>query len=229
MNLKRRIALGFVRHALSVMPARRRFWAAGMANEIEHIDDSGSALKWGLGAMSTAYLELATSIFGAGPVRVLLALPVLFAASQAIFAQCLTLAWRMRASAYTEAAGSLTPGDDYRRFIPLMQMAPDWYLVAGFVAGALIVIAAVQLIRKRPSAPWFFVAGMAVETLNEGAFHLLPGYREAAQQVWHFTNANPMRDVWIPLAGYLLPIFLAVALWLAVRGSREIREGDSAA
>jgi hypothetical protein len=228
MNRNRRVALGLAQHALRVMPQSRRFWAAGMANEVEHIEESGAALRWALGAVFAAYLELATSIFGATPVRILLVLPLLFAASQAIFAQCLTLAWRMHATAVCNFIGQFTPGDDYHRFIPLMERMPDWYVVLGFAAAALLLSAIVQLMRRHFSAPLLVIAAMLVETAAEAGFHLLPGYTEAAQRVWHFTNTNPMRDVWIPFAGYVLPLVLALGLWLAVRGPRDVVEGGGA-
>jgi hypothetical protein len=91
------------------------------------------------------YLERGTAFCGSTPVRVFLTLPILFVASQAVFAQCMTLASRAQAQQVLEQMGARTPGDDYRRFIPLMELMPAWYLVAGFVAGILILAAAVQL------------------------------------------------------------------------------------
>jgi hypothetical protein len=62
--------------------------------------------------------------------------------------------------------------------------------------------------------------------LAEACVRFVSGYSEAAQRVFHFPEANPMRDMAIPVAAQLLPVLLAVALWLALRGRRdETRSG----
>ena len=225
MKMKRRFARALAQHAVSVMPESRRFWAAGMANEMEHIEETGAALKWALGAVFASYLELATSVFGSVPVRVLLALAMLFEVFDAILAQSMIVAWRTNSEWFSTTLGSFTPGDDFHRFIPLMQIIPAWYLACGFVAGALFLGSAVQLVRRRPSAVLLFLGAVALQAASEAAVRLVPGYQEAAQLVWHFNNTNAFRDVLVPLVHIMSPIMLAVGLWLAVRGSSDSADG----
>jgi hypothetical protein len=57
---------------------------------------------------------------------------------------------------------------------------------------------------------------MVAETM----VHTVPGYNEAAQQVFHFKGVRTMRDLVIPAASQLIPVFIAASLWLATRGTR---------
>jgi len=227
MSLARNVSRALVTHAQMMMPKSRAFWATGMANEMDHIDDDGAALRWAMGGVMTAYLEMASNLFGSAPMRGLLLLPLLFEVIQAIFAQTMTLAWRLGASGVLGVMGAQTPGDDYHRFIPLLQLVPDWYVAAGFVAGALVVASAVQLVRRRPSAVILFVAGIAVGLAAETLVHAVPGYNDAARQVFHFRDARAMRDIVIPIASQMIPVFIACALWLATRGTRPRADAAS--
>lgn len=53
----RRIAKAIVVHAGRMMPPSRAAWAAAMAEELHHIEDDGSALRWALGCVVTSYVE----------------------------------------------------------------------------------------------------------------------------------------------------------------------------
>jgi hypothetical protein len=203
-----------------MMPERRSFWATGMVNELHHIEDDGAALRWAVGGVMTAYLELASDVFGSVPVRGLLMLPLLFEVMQALFAQTMTLAWRLGATGVLDVMGAQTPGGDYHRFIPLLQLVPDWYVAGGFLAGGLVLASAVQLVRRRPSATVLFIAGIAIGLMAEALVHTVPGYNDAARQVFHFKDVRAMRDMVIPIAAQLGPAFIACALWLATRGTR---------
>lgn len=204
-------------HAAAVMPARRGFWAEGMLHEIEHITGDRAALRWAIGAVFTAYIERATEFCGARPVRVLLSIPMLFVATQAAFAQCMTLAWRFHCNAYLVLAGGMAQGDNFHRFIPLMNFVPNWYLAGGITAALLILIAVFVHLRGRRSSVAFFVAGVVLSFGVEWSVTLLPGYVQASGQVYNFQDANAMRDWVIPIAGWLLPLCLAVLVWLAAR------------
>lgn len=217
MTTIRSVARWLSAHAAAVMPARRRFWAEGMLHEPEHIENEGAALRWAMGAVFTAYLERATQICGALPVRVLLAFPMLFVATQAAFAQCMTLAWRCHWMRYLDAAGSLTPGDDFRRFVPLMEFVPAWYIAGGIAAAVLILIAVVAHLRGRRSGLVLFVAGVGLSLGIEWLVTLLPGYTAASSRVFGFQDVNAVRDWVIPAAARLLPLCLAVLLWLGSR------------
>jgi len=220
MRVSRKISWVLLSHARMVMPQGRAFWAAGMVNELDHIDDDGEALRWAVGGVMTAYLERASAFFGSAPVRGLIMLPLLFEVMQAVFAQTMTLAWRLGATGVLGVMGAQTPGDDYHRFIPLLRLVPDWYVAAGFIAGALVLASAVQLLRKRPSAVILFIAGIVVGLVAESLVHTVPGYNEAARQVFQFKDVRTMRDMVIPIAAQLMPVCIACGLWLATRGTR---------
>ncbi len=220
MSFAREVARALVSHARMVMPESRAFWAEGMMNELAHIDDDGAALRWAWGGVMTAYLEGVSAVFGSAPVRGLLILPLLFEVMQSVFAQTMTLAWRMGATGVLGVMGAQTPGDDYHRFIPLLQLVPNWYVAAGFVGGGLVLASAVQLVRRRPSTVMLFVAGIVVGIVAEALVHRVPGYTDAARQVFQFKDVQTMRDTVIPITAELMPVFIACSLWLATRGTR---------
>jgi hypothetical protein len=227
VSLARRISRAIISHVRVVLPESRSFWAEGMQNELAHIEDDGEAFRWAMGGVMTAYLERASGIFGSAPVRWLLVLPLLFEAMQAVFAQTMTLAWRLGVTGVLEVMGSQTPGDDYHRFAPLMQLVPGWYIAGGYVAGSLVLGSAVQLVRRKPSAVVLFIAGIFVGILTEALVHRVPGYDDAARQVFVFKDVRTMRDMVLPMAAMLMPGVLAVSLWLATRGARPRVEAAS--
>ena len=55
----------------------------------------------------------------------LLALAIALQVVRALFAPAMVLSWRFGALDVTTALGRQTAGDDYRRFIPLLQAVPD--------------------------------------------------------------------------------------------------------
>ena len=63
MSLARDISAALVSHAQTVMPENRSFWAAGMVNELHHIEDDGAALRWAVGGVMTAYLARASAVY----------------------------------------------------------------------------------------------------------------------------------------------------------------------
>jgi hypothetical protein len=227
MSFAREVSRVLVSHARIVMPESRAFWAEGMMNELGHIDDDGPALRWAMGGVMTAYLERASAFFGSGAVRGLLVLPLLFETMQAVFAQIMTVAWRMGATGMLGVMGAQTPGDDYHRFIPLLQLVPNWYVASGFVAGALVLASAVQLVRRRPSAVLLFLAGIVIGILAEALVHRVSGYNDAARQVFQFKEVRTMRDLVIPITAELMPVLIACSLWLATRGTRARAEAAS--
>jgi len=227
MSFVREVSRALVSHGRAVMPESRRFWAAGMANELDRIEEDGAALRWALGGVMTAYLERVSEFFGSAPVRGLLLLPLLFEVMQSVFAQTMTLAWRLGATPMLGVMGEQTPGGDYHRFIPLLELVPDWYVWAGFVAGGLVLAAGVQLIRRRPSAVVLFIAGVAVELVAEALVHRNAAFNEAARQVFHFRDVQTTRDLLIPIATQMIPVFIAGSLWLATRGTRARAEAAS--
>ena len=75
-----------------------------------------------------------------------------------LFATALTLAYRLHYVRGAAFLGTFTPGDDYRRFIPLMDATPWWIHTLWVTAAVLFVACAVQLLRKRRAAFLLFAA-----------------------------------------------------------------------
>ena len=58
----RRLAKLLVKHANNVLPPERGNWAQAMRNEIDHLPDDKSALKWAIGCIYTSYVERMTNM-----------------------------------------------------------------------------------------------------------------------------------------------------------------------
>jgi len=126
-SLLRRIALAIIGYAMRVVPPDRSSWARGMRQEIDYIDSDRSALGWAVGCLFAACRERVRAI---DPLRTPLARSVLalmigFEAFQALFAPMMVFSYRLGDIGVTRTLGGLTPGDDYRRFIPLMDTANE--------------------------------------------------------------------------------------------------------
>jgi hypothetical protein len=215
-HLLRRIATALLDHAASIMPSHRSAWAEAMKREIHHIERDREALTWALGAVVAGYLErtrLSSAIQAPG-VRLFLALFICAQAADQMFATALTLAYRLHATGLAGFLGRLTPGDDFRRFIPLMDATP-WWLHAVWIASCILcLVAAGDLLGNRRSAfPAFcaaWIAGVAGAILS----HASPEYRTA----FSFPASHVVRDLLIPAARTLAPAVVAVALWIHRRG-----------
>ena len=214
-----RLTLALARLTRRLMPPARATWADAMANELPHLPSDPAALRWALGALSTALLERASAIVGSAPLRTLLTLPLLFQAVSVAFAPALILAIRSGNTPLASFIGAFTPGDDYHRFLPLVALAPTLYAPLGLLSAALTLAAAVQLLRRHRSALPLFLFALAAELAGEALMHLTPGYTAAARQVFAFPNPNPFRDLIVPVIEYLRPAVLAIALWLALRST----------
>lgn len=215
----RRLTSALLKLTRRLMPPARAAWADAMANELPHLPSDPAALRWALGALSTALLERASAILGTAPLRTLLALPLLFQAVSSLFAPALILAVRSGNTTLATFLGSFTPGDDYHRFLPIVALAPPLYVTFGILSAALTLAAAVQLLRRRHSAFPLFLCALLAELAGEALMHLTPGYTAAAQQVFAFPDPNPFRDLVVPAIEILRPTLLALALWLALRST----------
>jgi|TARA_B100000315_G_scaffold259219_1_gene314312 hypothetical protein len=51
-----------VTHAGNILPPEREVWAQAMSNEIDHLPDSKSALRWAIGCVYTSYIERMTNM-----------------------------------------------------------------------------------------------------------------------------------------------------------------------
>ena len=62
------------------------------------------------------------------------------------------LSYKFGALGLTQFLGLRTEGDNYRRFIPLMNVTPAWEPVVSLLASAFYLAAMVQVLRRRRSA-----------------------------------------------------------------------------
>jgi len=207
----RRLANVLVSHAVRVMPPARRGWADAMAGEVSHVDNDRRALRWALGCVLAAHGERIRELHMMDLliVRVAVALLILFKAFGAAFATAMTVAYKMNQLGVTESFGKMTPGDDYRRLIPLMEAVPAW-LHALWVAAALCYLAAiVGLLTRQRLAYVAVVVGLGLElagTLLERPIIEAVGVR-----------ANPNPSVLAQFLQFGLPLLVAVAAWYGSR------------
>ena len=217
LSLIRRIAIALMNHAGRVLPAARLRWAEAMKNEFHHIESAGEALKWAAGCVLASYLErsrLAT-VLNTWYARVFLTLLLLGEALNMLFAPVLTAAYHLHYLRVAAFLGGFTPGDDYRRLIPLMNAAP-WMHGFWVAASVLFLASAWQVVRKNRSALPLFAAAWMLGATGDFIAQAMPAYREA------FSFPTPMftRDYLIPTATALAPLFIAAALWARDRISR---------
>jgi hypothetical protein len=216
MRWSRRAADALVRHAVLVMPDPLAHWAEGMASECAHVDDDRAALRWAVGCVRVAHLARLRNLhlLDNTPIRAAGVLLALFSAFGAMFPSIITLAYRMR-SGMLEGLGRMTPGDDYRRLVPLMNAIPDWLHVLTLAAGACYVVAALCLLRRRRSA---YVALLLAVALELSAERLT---RPIAASVNVVVVADPslLSAVLLPV---VLPLLLAFASWSGTRRDASV-------
>jgi len=219
-SFPRRIALALMGHAARVLPSARAPWAGAMQNEIHHIESDFDALMWAAGCVLAGYVERSRvmSVLDSDVARALVALLIGGEALSMLFATVLTAAWRMHDLEDAAFLGAFTPGDDYRRFIPLMDATPWWIHALWVSAAVLFVVSAIQLLRQRRAAFALFGAAWILGTVGNLISQSMPEYREA------FAFPAPMflRDYFIPAVTALVPVFIAAALWAHSRRSPKI-------
>jgi hypothetical protein len=133
------------------------------------------------------------------------------------FAPALTLAYRTGALGVAEALGLATAGDDYRRFIPLMDAAPLWLHGLWVLAGVMYLRTIVRVIRRRPGGHLLVLAAVSIELVAT----LLSRPIEAAAGV----VVNPNASTAVLVLPFGLPLTLAAFLW--VTGRRTQGPGDT--
>ena len=147
------------------------------------------------------------------PARIGVSVLMLVLAAGDTFASALTAAYRLNALRLAEFLGRFTPGDDYRRLIPLMEGLPLWLHALWLLAAACYVLAISRLL-SRASFAWVPVLiALALEvTAERNAKPLILAIGVAA-------NPNPSTlAVALPI---LLPLLLAAAIWTADLNCRE--------
>ena len=213
----RRIALALMEHAAQVLPSARSKWGEAMRHEIHHIENDREALKWACGCVLASYVERsrARSIMNSGWVRAFLVPSIVCEALSMLFATALTVAYRIHDPAAAAFLGSFTPGDDYHRFIPLIDATPWWIHALWVTAAVLFVTCAVQLCRKRRAAFLVFAAAWVLGAIGNLISQSIPAYSQA------FSIPAPIfpRDYFIPAVTALVPVLIALTLWVHSRSA----------
>ena len=144
----------------------------------------------------------------------------LFALWQALavfFAPVLIIAYRVRWLGIDDFLGGQLPGDQYRRFVPLMNATPAWEMALWIAVGLVYWVLAWRLLRNRPGAFVLFAGGLllAYATASAGwldrQFH--PALAEIYRHTYAFPKPNFRRDYLLPVASRVLPLLVAAALW----------------
>lgn len=127
-SLLRRFAFALMAHAAAILPPARSPWAEAMKHEIHHIEGDLKALTWSVGCVLASYVERSKvmNMIHMWYARGLLALLIVEQALSFLFVTALTLAYRLHYPEVAKSLGGFTPGDDYRRFVPLMDTTPWW-------------------------------------------------------------------------------------------------------
>jgi hypothetical protein len=202
-TLLRRLINLTVRHATRISPACRAPWAAAMREEVRNISDDSEALQWALGCLRTCYGER----FGimkpldSRIARLGVGLWMAFQAISKLFDGSFVLSYKFQLLGVTRFLGLRTEGDDYRRFVPLLDATSTWEPIFSLVASGLYLACVVQFLRRRRSAGFF--CGAALLLSSAQWFHNLnmPLFVQA------FSPAHLHRDSLIlSLTGLLLAL-----------------------
>ncbi|MBV9762763.1 MAG: hypothetical protein JO340_19540 [Acidobacteriaceae bacterium] len=187
-----------------------------MKSELNHIDDDREAFRWAVGCVIASYVERTKTpgLFNSWYGRGFLTIPIAAQVASMIFAPLLMLSHRRNWISLATFLGSFTPGDDYRRFIPLMNATPWWLYSLWIVASLLFLLSAAQLLRRRRSSFWLFVAAFLIGAVGDLISRLLPAYRTA------FSFPEPMftRDYLVPILTAAVTAAPALGLWMHGRG-----------
>jgi hypothetical protein len=204
---RRWLALQFADQAWRILPAGQRHWAEAMRNELDYLTEDRQALAWASGCLRAGIMERLQSMHvpDSRAVRILISLPLALLTLNDVFATALTAAYRMGALGIARQLGLMTPGDDYKRLIPLMENIPLWLHALPTAAAALYGITIVRLIAN-VRVSWIPVACAIVLEL---AAQILG--RPVLESIGVRANPNPSEiAVILPL---VLPVLLALYLW----------------
>jgi hypothetical protein len=206
--LLRRLAYMLMAHARRVLADRHGFWADGMETEARHITGDWDALCWSTGCVLASYKAIISALpVWTHVIRNILAGSMLYFAYDSLVGPV----WALGCYAHfpQSALGFLAslPYD----FITCVNWTsvPVVMQMASLIAGALFALSAVQILRRRPSAFWLFVAGSTV-ALTVFVFEQgVPAYA----QYWHSPAAGVVL-AHIAVSRAIMPLLVANAVWL---------------
>lgn len=160
-SFHRRWANRLARCAAYLLPADRVSWGEAIQSEVDHIDDHRAALRWAAGALWAAGVERAGALLNTRMAAWALALFAFWQALAMFFAPVLIIAYRVRWLGIDDFLGGQLPGDQYRRFVPLMNATPAWEMALWIAVGLVYLVLAWRLLRNRPGAFVLFAGGAA--------------------------------------------------------------------
>jgi len=203
----RTLATWLIERARRTLPAAKHQWADAMLGELHQVENDPQALRWAFGCWMATLVESIRSSppLELLPIRLFVMLLFVQQVFNDFFAPVLTFAYKTRSLWLAEHLGWLTPGDDYRPLIPLMNTIPLW-LLAMYVAGALLYLtAAVRYVRRSSSTVTPFAAAFAIDALG---WCLLQPYLAATAVV-----GDPVAS---SAFGLVLELSIAAFLWIVL-------------
>jgi hypothetical protein len=208
----RRLADAVARYAMRVMPDALSHWALAMQSELSYVDDDREALKWAVSCVRSACAARLRHLYLLDLLAVRTAGVIVAAccAGEMTFATTMTVAYRLHATGTTEILARMTPGDDYRRLIPLMEVIPVWLHGLLVTGGGCYVVAIFCLLGRRREA--YLVLFLAV--LVTVATRTLGRPFIDAAGVVAVPNPSLLSTVLLPI---VFPLVLALAAWSGSR------------
>jgi hypothetical protein len=210
LRVMRSAARLLARHAASVAPHPRAGWGNAMQREVEHIEDDAEALGWAFGCVLASYEERAMHL--SKPVLIILRMVVagligVYALSQL---PIVLMVWGYKAGNFELAAATdgVTAGDDFHRFVPLMDQMSWLQLIGGGLQCAFYLCAVVAIVVGWRRAPLLFAAGFLLQVAGWLSTITLPAFQEV------FGNRGLIQDLVI-MTG--LTVLGAATFWLAAQ------------
>ncbi len=212
----RRMACWIARRAASLLSERRSTWAEAMLREVDSIESDPAALAWAAGCAIAAVVEKARAmaLLQGRFVAWALALMALWQAVVMAFAPAMTAAYRLHQPGLASILGGATPGDDFHRFIPLMQATPLWLLSLWSASAVFYLMAAWRLLRNEIGAFELVACALSLQAAGAALEQVLPGYAQLHRAAFTFAQPNLRRDVLLPGARLAFVAGFVGLLWL---------------
>jgi hypothetical protein len=209
--LARQVAHALIRAAAHVLPSSQQRWATAMLLEIDHIETDRAAVRWALGCVYAACVERVRSLYllDVAAIRVAGVLLAGFRVLDAGMPTLLTMLYRAQSASIADVA-RLTPGDDYRRLVPLMEAIPFWLHAIIVLAVVLYVAAGVATWRRRSMAAVFWCMAIAAE--QWASFAARPILADVGVVV--VQQPSVLAAVLLPV---VMPLLSAAAAWSGAR------------
>jgi hypothetical protein len=202
--VSRRLSRQLISAAMHVSPCEREEWAQAMSREADEISSDREALRWALGCFQASCHERLKSmrLTSWWPVRWGMALWIALLAADALAYAVFTLTYKFGLSA------EHLPGPPN---VPLLEVTPLWDPILTLVAGVVLLLAVVLILRRKRVALEGVVAPFVVMLLLFAVRVSRPesGILQSLSAVY---QKSPFAMIW-PIAGLAITILICVALW----------------